>query len=193
MQNILKKELNGLACGSVCQAQVDHDKKYIEILRKMELKDEDSCLSDIEDEIFKSCRNTNTNEHIIQKEKDIFKISKEKRVNENEVGLSLSRQISISEETRLPSCNYTEEVSSKTCDGGMYENIENFEKFSEEMQASHLFQPLNNINCSLETCADSRKISECFMDVDDEEILTYSVKTTKNYKTQTVSFHTTTQ
>lgn len=55
------------------------ENKYIETLRKSKISDDDSCLSDLENEILRSCQSGRIPINDAKIQKDIFKISKERK------------------------------------------------------------------------------------------------------------------
>jgi len=216
LQNILIQEINSnknfSALPSI-SSEIFCVSKHKEILKKLEINEEDSCLSDLEDEIFKSChhgnlsmRNQNTPEKSgifssQQIKQDIFTITKETKPNMQFKDTSFSANkhsnnstMSVIDTCFNPEKNFEEifeeirpsnsitihnlidmDDYSDCKKATEFTQIKLFEKFVEEVQYTKIYQPLNNMfSIAPETLDDSRKVSECFMDV--EEDITCSIK-----------------
>lgn len=133
--------------------------KHLEILKKLELEEDDSALSGMEDELLKSCQKIESDEL----KKNIFHISKDSSKKaefsqkKNEIQTNSTSVAILEHQTQS---NYDQNKS----------ELRQFEMFAEESQTSNkIFQPLVNIfsssNCN--TCPESRKVSQSEMDVDD--------------------------
>jgi hypothetical protein len=223
LQNILIQEVNSIKSFSNFNTMTNSEPlcmtRHKEILKKLEINEDDSCLSDLENEIFKSCHhgNSTTKETKAPSEKskifstqktnmEIFNITKEAKPNKiqqsfKELSFTTGNKNSnhstmsvidtsiqcdknieemLEESTPAKSLEISNQYDMKdypeTEKTNEFEQIRAFEKFVEDVQNSQIYQPLNNMyNMGLETCTDSRKVSECFMDVDGE-ISTTSIK-----------------
>jgi hypothetical protein len=129
------------------------ENKHRELLKKLDIKEDDSGLSDMEDEIYNTCQRgifTSFKDEVVKPvvKKEIFCVSKEpqlpKKKNQNPpiIQTGVLMDISMEKETEK---SITEQEFIKNLP-----EIKNFEKYIEQEQSSSIYQPFcnNPITCS---------------------------------------------
>jgi len=130
------------------------ENKYLSILKSFNINDDNSSLSDIEDEILKTCQRGGQSER-----EDLFVVKKEPRkVLEKSVKI-LDKNMNKKPEDII---KFDRQVPDSI------KTMQDFENFAEAVGDSVMYQPLKNINFTsgFETWHNSRKCSENFISWD---------------------------
>lgn len=177
------------------------ENRHIAILSKMEINEDDSSLSDLEDEILKTCQvshmdnieNIKSNFSIKNTGNNIFEIKKDRKMTVSSVSSSstnhttgqnnlifeisknkLNKFNKIDEDsscllsTKLPMAQSSPSTIRSLPE--VFNSLQQFTKFVDYVQDSKEFQPLMCLSkeIGMDTCCDSRKTSNNFMDGDTE-------------------------
>jgi hypothetical protein len=202
LQNILENEhkVQRPFFESICRQNYHNpsilcQNRHIEILQKMDINDDDSCLSDMEDDILKTCQITvdpkninSASKQIVDNQKNakknIFEIKKEENTikslpvsNPNDENVLMKDS---SSDTIMIDLNM-QLIQQK-------EDIKKFEEFIQVSQTSKIYQPLRiTYSSSLCETLDSRKISEnsYMMNVDTDDFIENQSSVTQKEERQT--------